>query len=571
MLGCYSDKLIPSLNLLARAIKENGARAALQIAHAGRQTFPEFTETPTIKAASPIPLPVPGYPVPEELTLEEIEETIEAFGNAALRVKNAGFDAVEVHGAHGYLVFGFLSPLQNQRKDKYGGSLENRMRFGIEIVKRIREKVGPDFPVGYKHSADEYLKGGVTVEESSVFVKELEKAGINWLQCSAGTYESVHHVCPPMYWSQNPNVHLSAAMKKVLSIPVMTLGRHRDPEMMESILAEGKADMITMCRQMLCDPELPNKVRQGRFDDIRQCIGCNLGCHDYFFKGWPITCAINPEVGREVEYTIRPTSQPKKVLVIGGGPGGMEAAKVAALRGHDVTIFEKSSKLGGQLNIASIPDFKEPIRGYIRYQEAQARKAGVKIRFGEEATIDNVRTFAPDIVIVATGAKPVKPLVPGIDKDFVVFAADVWSGEKTVGNNVLVVGGGYLGCETALFLAQKGEKVTVAEMREEMALDAEISHKLALRDMLPEHGVSTHVNLTLHEVRDGEAVFLDKSQKKETIKADTVVLAVGYEADTSLAKTLKKHVKELYSIGDCAEARNILGAVHDGAYIGRQI
>jgi 2,4-dienoyl-CoA reductase-like NADH-dependent reductase (Old Yellow Enzyme family)/thioredoxin reductase len=571
MLGCYSDKLIPGLYLLARAIKENGARAALQIAHSGRQTFPEFTETPTIKAPSPIPLPVHGYPVPEEMTLEEIEETVEAFGNAALRVKNAGFDAVEVHGAHGYLPFGFFSPLQNQRKDKYGGSPEKRMRFGIEVVQRMREKVGPDYPIGYKLSGDEYLEGGITLKESTLFAKELEKAGINWLQCSAGIFASTHHTVIPMYLGSNNNVHLAEAMKRILNIPVLTVGGHGDPELMERILKDGRADMIAMGRQLVCDPELPNKIKKGQTDDIRRCIRCNEGCNNYFFKNWPITCSINAEVGREAEYAIRPTQKPKRVLTIGGGPAGMEAARVAALRGHDVTLFEKGDQLGGLLNVASVPEFKEPIRGFIRYQEIQLRKAGVKIELGKEGTFEKVKAFAPDAVIVATGGRPIAPSIRGTDQEFVAFAADVIKGEKKVGKNVLIVGGGSIGCETAVFLAEQGKSVTVAEMLEGVCLDAELANKFALTEMLQKNSVTLRTRLTLQEIRDREAIFLNADKKKEVIKADSIVLAMGYEGDPALARALENHVEEIYMVGDCKKARDLLGAFHDGAHIGRQV
>ncbi|MFC1995777.1 FAD-dependent oxidoreductase [Chloroflexota bacterium] len=569
MLGCYSDNLVPGLSDLARAIKENGARAALQIAHSGRQTFTEFTETPYIQAPSPIPLP--GYPTPKEMSLEEIEETIEAFGKAAQRVKLAGFDAVEVHGAHGYLPWSFVSPITNQRKDKYGGSPENRMRFCIEIVRRIREKVGPDFPLGYRLSGDEYLEGGLTLKETTIFAKELERAGTSWIHASSGTYASVHHTVPPMYWPLNTLVHLAEGMKNAINIPVITIGSHGDPELMAKILTDGKADMIAMGRQLLADPELPNKIKESRLDDIRRCIYCNQGCLDNFHRDWPVTCSINPEVGREVEYAIHLATRTKKVLIIGGGPGGMEAARVAALRGHDVTIFEKSDKLGGLLNVASVPEFKQPLRGLIRYQESQAKKAGVKMELGKEATVDNVKSFAPDAVIVATGAKAIKPSVPDIDKNSVVFAADVIKGDKEVGENVLIVGGGFIGCETALFLAQQSKIVTVAEMMESVALDVDGSTKLALLELLAQNSVTTRVNSMLHEVRDNEAILIDKNQKKEAVKADTIVLAVGYEVDRPLATALEGHIKELYSIGDCAEVRNILGAFHDGAHIGRQI
>ncbi len=576
MLGCYHDKLIPGLNRIARTIKENGARAALQIAHAGRQTSPIFTGTSTIQAPSPIPLPGEAatghtYPVPEAMSLEDIEATIENFANAAMRVKWAGFDAVAVHGAHGYLLFGFFSPLQNHRTDKYGGSLENRMRLGIDVVKRIREKVGPDFPIGYKLSIDEYLVGGVTPDDSVVFGKELEKAGINWLECSAGTYESSHHAHPPMYWSKNPNVHLAERMKRIMSIPVMALGRQTDPEMMERILIEGKADMISMGRPLLCDPELPNKIKDGRLEDILRCTGCNE-CLNHWWHEWTITCSINPEVGREREYAIRPVIKPKRVLVIGSGPAGMEAARAAALRRHHVTIFEKDDKLGGQLNVASAPDFKEPLRWFTSWQKTQIRKAGVKIKLKKEATIENVKAFAPDVVIVATGAKPIRPSIPGIDKDFVVFATDVLRGERRVSKNVLVVGGGYVGCETALFLAQQGKNnITIVDMMGDVATDGEGAHKLALLEMLSANGVNVRVNLMLYEVRDGEAVFLNKNQSKEIIKADAIVLALGYKADNSLAKALEKQVEGLYAIGDCVEPQNTLGAVHAGAHTGRQI
>jgi len=575
-LGCYHDKLIPGLNRIARTIKENGARAALQIAHAGRQTSSIFTGTSTIQAPSPIPLPGEAatghtFQIPEAMTLEDIEASIENFANAAMRVKWAGFDAVAVHGAHGYLLFGFFSPLQNHREDNYGGSLENRMRLGIEVVKRIREKVGADFPIGYKLSIDEYLAGGVTPEDSVVFGKELEKAGINWLECSAGTYESSHHAHPPMYWSKNPNVHLARRMKEVMSIPVMALGRQTDPEMMERILIEGKADMISMGRPLLCDPELPNKIKDGHLEDILRCTGCNE-CLNHWWHERTITCSINPEVGRETEYAIRPVIKPKRVLVIGSGPAGMEAARVAALRGHDVTIFEKDNKLGGQLNAASVPDFKEPLRWFKSWQETQVKKAGVKIELKKEATVENVKSFAPDEVIVATGAKPIRPSIPGIDKDFVVFATDVLNGERRVFNNVLVVGGGHVGCETALFLAQQGNKnVTIAEMKESVATDIEGAHKLALVELLQANDVNVRVNLMLHEVRDGEAVFLDKNQREGSIKTEAIILALGYNADKSLAKALEKQVERLYSIGDCVEPQDTLGAIHAGAHTGRQV
>jgi len=571
MLGCYSDKLIPGLFLLARTIRENGARAVLQIAHAGRQTFPEFTETPTIKAASAIPLPVPGYPVPEEMSLEEVEETIDAFGKAALRVKEAGFDAVEVHGAHGYLPFGFFSPLQNIRTDKYGGSLNNRMRFGVEIVQSIRGKVGPDFPIGYKLSADEYLEGGITLQESIPFAKELQAAGIDWFQCSAGNFASVHHTVQPMYLRLNHNVHLAEAMKKELKIPVMTVGRHGVPDMMEEILFDGKADMIAMGRQLVCDPDLPNKIRLGQIEDIRRCIGCNEGCNGYFFKNWPITCTINPEVGREAEYAIKPVKTPKKVLVVGGGPAGMEAARVAAIRGHHVTIFERRAKLGGQLNVASVPEFKKDIEGFTKYQERQVRKAGMKIELSKEATVESVREFGADAVLVATGAKPIKPSIPGIDSELVFFAEDALKNDGKIGKKVVIVGGGYIGCETALFLAKKGRNVIIAEMREAICLDAEMGNKMALEEMLSANNVAVRTNLRLQEIGGGESVFVNEDGKKESITADSIVLAMGYRSDDSLIKSLDREIAETYRIGDCVEARDLLGAMHDGAHIGRLV
>ena len=566
----YHHKFIVGLSRLTRAIHEYGGKCAAQLHHAGRQTYSSLIGE-QIVAPSAIPCKLIGE-VPRELTINEIEGLVEAFGEGALRAKLAGFDAVEFHGAHGYLICQFLSPYSNKRTDKYGVDPEGRMQFALEIVKRAKEKAGADFPMIFRMSGDEFVEGGLTLEETEKIAQRLEKAGVDALHISAGNYDSMlgGKIIAPMYLPKGGLVHIAKAIKKVVNVPVIAVGSIT-PEMAEDIIREGKADIVSMGRALIADPELPKKLAEGRLEDINRCIRCNEGCIGRVLSYQPMTCSINASVGREKEYEIRPASKPKKVVIAGGGAAGMEAARMAALRGHEVTLFEKEDEFGGHMREASVPAFKEDIKPLIEWLSTQVKKLRVKVELGKEATPEIIAEMKPDVVIVATGSTPLIPKIPGIEKRVVAIATDVLLAKAEVGDKVVVAGGGLVGCETSLFLAKKGKQVTIVEMLPDIAIDVEMISKFTLMGLLAEKGVKWVTNTKIEEITDEGVITFDKSLRRQTIKADTVVLAMGFKSNKKLHKALEGKVPELYAIGDCVEPRKIIHAIHEGSFIARQI
>jgi 2,4-dienoyl-CoA reductase-like NADH-dependent reductase (Old Yellow Enzyme family)/thioredoxin reductase len=558
-LGIFSDQLIPGLSQLAEMIKANGKKALLQIVHAGRQAPRDVTGG---QAVAPSPVELLGE-VPRELTLTEIEEIEDAFAEAARRGKQAGFDAIEIHGAHGYLVSEFLSPYTNKRTDEYGGALRNRARFALEVVKKVRDRVGTQFNLGFRMNGDDYVPGGITRDEVSKFAKMLQDASIDYIHVSAGMQDSIQRIIQPMYIEEASLVPLAELVKKAVKIPVITVGS-LNVRTAEKALSQKKADIVAFGRSLLADPELADKLVLGRIEDIRPCIRGNEGCTSNVRLGRPIRCEVNPAAGREAEIRIVPAKIKKNVVVIGGGIAGMEAARIAALRGHKVTLFERGEKLGGHLVEASVPQFKDGIRQLVDWSLKQLDKGGITIKLESEVTPEQIRKLKPEVLIVAVGSDYTVPTVPGVDKPFVVTADDVLLNRKTIGERVVVIGGGLVGSETALYIAEKLKKsVVVVEMLDQIMNGVEVCCKKALMERLAKTSVEVHLGWRLERITDSGVICADNNGKQHKLEADTVVLAIGLVERARLVEKFKGLAPEVYVIGDCAEARNIYHAFED--------
>lgn len=504
-----------------------------------------------------------------ELTVEEIKEIISAFVLAVVKAKEAGFDMVEIHGAHGYLVHQFFSPVDNWRTDEYGGDLWRRMRFGLELAEAVRRAVGDDFPVLWRMSAEEDRPGGITLEESIKYAQALETAGIDCLDVSFGPGRGLASILPGPEYPEGTFIHLAEVIKRHVHVPVIGVGSIRNPEFAEAVLAQGKADLIALGRQHIADPYWVKKVAEGRVEDIRPCIRCNT-CIEKYRLGEAICCAVNAEAGREEEFALHPASQAKRVLVIGGGPAGLEASVTAAQMGHRVILAEKGDRLGGQLQVAAVPPDKGEISTFVEYQSRQLKRDGVEVRLGRKITSVDVDEIKPDVIVVATGAVPANLDVPGADGANVVKALDLLSGRQDTGQKVVILGGGLVGCETARFLAAKGRTVTVIEMLERLASDMLPRGREMEVDKLRLAGVGIHTRMKAEAIME-KGVRATCNGKVYFFEADTVVLAVGMVADNTLGQELQGKGKEVYMIGDAAQPGKIIDAVYGGARVGRGI
>jgi 2,4-dienoyl-CoA reductase-like NADH-dependent reductase (Old Yellow Enzyme family)/thioredoxin reductase len=564
-LGAYSDQLIAGLGDLAETIQEWGAKAILQICHAGRSTSAKFMGRQPMA-----PSAMPGYTgeMAREMTLEEIEAAMDSFAEAARRAKTAGFDGVELHGAHGYLMAQFLSPFTNRRTDIYG---KDRGLFALQTLERVRARVGPDYVVGYRMSGEEFIEGGITLEETRAFARRLEERGIDYLHVSGGIIEVGEHFVIPMYFPKGYLLHLAEGIKQAVKIPVVAVGAIHDPSLAEESLKKKRADLIAMGRALIADPELPGKIQSGRPEDIRTCLRCNEGCSSRVRQGKTQRCAVNAEVGRERTLRIHPASKPKQVVVIGGGPAGMEAARVLALRRHKVTLIEKENELGGLLRYASVPDFKEELRSFLQYLKIQVKKTGVEVLEGRRATLDLVKELNPDAVVLAAGSTMPVPEIPGVQKSIAASALDLLSGKFQPGDRVLVAGGAAMGCEIAAHLGSLGKKVVVVEMMGGLALDLENRSRAALLRLLKERGVSTFLNWRLERIEEGRVLLSDRNGNRKEVGTDSVILALGLKPNQDLLEPLRKSFPEVQVIGDCREPRKIYQAIHEGAFAGRII
>jgi len=568
------DEFNPGMSALTEVVHAWGAKIAPDLHHPGSRYETDFhwfhNKGRDYRPLSPSTVSLWGSN-PREMNTEDIEHVQELYADAALRAKVCRFDAVQLSGSYGYLLNQFMSPLFNKRTDKYGGSLENRLRFPVETVSKIKARIGNSLPVIMRLGATEYLEGGLTIDDVIVIARMLEEAGVDMLNVVAGIEMKgkYHLVLPPMGFPQGVIVDLGARIKEAVDIPVMIVGRITDPLFAEKILEEGKADMVGMARQLVSDPEWPVKAAEGRFSSIVPCIGCNE-CVTRLLEHRVSRCGVNAALGREREFIITPAPRPVKVMVIGGGPGGMEAARVAALRGHKVSLYEKDEKLGGQLIIASTPPYKDDLKQFQEYLAHQMKELGVEVKLGTEVTSAMVKKLAPDVVIVATGALPLMPKLPGIKGTNVVTSWEVLNGRE-VGGKVVIAGGGMVGCEVAEYLVNRKKNVTIVEMLPEIAIDLEASNRSALMERFSGYKLNIMTNSVVEGVNAKELV-IRKDGKKKTVAADTVVIALGAVANDELAQELgRAAVKNLFAVGDCYQPGRIVDAVNQASYIARKI
>ena len=543
-----------------------------------------------LKGDAVAPSPIENFWNPKikcrELTTEEVEYIVKKFAEASVIAKMSGFDGVEIHAVHeGYLLDQFTIALFNKRTDKYGNDLMGRLRFPIEIVKAIKKACGDDFPVSLRYSVKSYIKGirqgglyeeefeelGRDTEEGLQVAKILEEAGYDAFNADAGTYDSWYWNHPPMYQRKGLSLHLTGKLKEVVKVPVLVAGRMEDPDLASSALEEGMADAIVIGRGLLADPQLPNKIKAEKLDDIRPCLCCHDGCMGRIAQIKPISCAVNPQAGREAVYGLTPAEKPKKVMVIGGGVAGMEAARVSALRGHEVSLYEKSDSLGGVVLAGGVPDFKEADLRLVSWYEKQLKDLMVNVNLNSEVTKDLVDKIHPDVVIVATGSVPKTLNVPGIDK--AVEAVDVLRGKAKVGDRVVVVGGGLVGCELALWLAKQGKQVTIVEVMEKiLSAGLPIPHmnSAMLKDLLAYYKVNIKTKASVASIKDDEVVIKTESGE-ETIPADSAVIAIGYNPKNDLYKEIARNYPETYLLGDARKVQNIMYAIWDAYEVARNI
>ncbi len=564
-LGSYDDRFIPGLKKIADTVHAAGAKVALQLHHAGRESLYLLQEG---KAVAPSPIPSLIFRLtPREITREEIQEIIVAFGAAARRGIEAGFDAVEVHGAHGYLLTQFLSSLCNKRKDEYGGSLVNRSRFIIEVLREVRKAVGPDFPVSLRLSVEECIKDGYTFEDIRPTLPDLARAGADVLHASLGTHGSPGGItsAPPEY-PAGFNVWRATKLREAVGLPVIAVGRFSDPSLANDVIARREADLVAFGRQFLADPDFLIKAREGRSEDIRKCIACNQGCIERLILGeGKIRCALNPETGQEMIYPQVPATVRRKVWVVGSGPAGLTAAYEAARLGHQVTLFEKEKETGGQLRFASKSPFKDHYERWISWLTSQVKKMGVVTRTDTEVTEEMISEGNPEAVILASGGERIKPDISGIDLPHVCDAWQVLSGAVAPGKHAVVIGGGLIGMETADYLCQKGTQVTLVEVLKRSPVLKITSHGYMLHTRLKEAGCRLLFNTTLTKIDPSSVTAFIEGREQILSPVDQVVIAVGLKPRDALKDILQARKIRHFIIGDAFQPRRILEATEEGS------
>ena len=566
----WNDSQIPAWSETVRQVHEAGGLMGAQLYHAGRQrSLTAYSTHPVAPSA----LKEPAVPyVPRALTIPEIHDLVKAFAEAAERAKECGFDCIEIHGAHGYLINQFMSTFSNKRTDEYGGTLANRMRFPLEIVAAIREKVGPDYPVLFRFNTCDYVEGGIELPEAIVMAKMLEEAGVDALHCTQGMFASKQAIIAPgfvpvMHYAEN-----AAAIKSAVKIPVLAVGRYNDIYMSEAMLRDEKADFIVMARASLADPELPNKAKAGKIDEIIHCIGCNQGCTGETAVGNPVNCIANPHTCRELQYDLSPVATPKKVFVAGAGVSGLAAAYGAAERGNHVTVFEASDEIGGQWLAAMTPPGKSEYASLILNYRNQLKKYNAEIRLNTPLTREIVEQEKPDAVIIATGSTPMFLPIPGLDnRDYVKTALEVLRGKTLYGKRVVVAGGGMTGAETAVFLGVQGCDVTMIEMAPDIITDAVAQPRACLLEHLRKYGVKVHTNTKLTKVTEGTIYAEEYGEPIEFKHIDMLVNAMGVRSYNPLSEELKDCGCKVVVVGDASSTKNGYKNIREGFNAGNMI
>jgi len=598
MIAVDDDKYLPKLTEFTKAVHDarENVKICCQLYHGGAYAFPQIIGRQPI-APSAVYSKF-SKTTPKEMTLEDIKREQQAFADATMRAKKAGFDAVEICANAGYLMDQFLSPKTNKRNDQYGGSLENRLRFPIETIKLIKSIV-PDFVIGYRISGDDFVPGSNTYKEKAIIAEELGNY-LDYFNVTGGWHETK----TPQLTMDVPEgcyTYLAENIKKHVSIPIFSSNRINTPELAEQVLMSGKADAICIGRGLIADPYLPMKARKGELRDIMNCVGCNQGCFDNVFRMMPVTCLRNARAGNEAKTELNPLKEKKKVMVIGSGPGGLEAARVAAIRGHEVHIFEKEDKIGGLLNIIWVPPGRNEFKRMIENYTYWIQKHGIRMHLQQDVSIEKVKEFNPDVVFIATGSKPKRPPIKGIDRKNIFWANDVFSGDAPVGKNNVIIGGGATGIELAIFLTKYGalsreafdfltfykalepeialemlhegrNQVTVLEMLPKLGSALGKTTKWVLLDKCDALGVKLITGVNIQEIGDDYVNYLDAADKEQVINdVDYIYYATGVEPNDSLAKEIKLLNMKVEKIGDARKPQTVMEAVARGYKIGNAI
>ncbi len=554
LLSLNDDSMIPDLNDLAEAVQQEGARIGIQL-NFSDHFLPDYLKR-----------------TPDNLTAEEIEHIIQCFVKAANRIREAGFDLMEFHGAHGYLISQFFSPLSNHRQDRYGGDVQKRMAFALEIMQRTRNEVGSHFPIIFRINGSDFQEGGIEIEAAVQNAIALENAGVDGLDVSGGRRPLTdQYTMQPMGQPFGTLVPFAAAIKKVTKVPVLTAGKI-DASLAARIIKEGQADLISMGRALIADPELPRKIEEGCFTKIRPCIHCNYCLSQRTRLKKRIRCSVNASAGREREFRIEEAKKKKRILIIGGGPAGMECARVLKMRGHEVSLKEKEGHLGGQAWIACIPAPKAEIRPFLDFLEEDLRRLGVQIELGHTVLSQDIDRLQYDAVVFAVGALPLIPNIPGIQGEKMRTSFEVLKTEgEGLGERVVVIGGGEIGCEVAEYLEEKRKKVTIIEQMEELSLSMEPYSRRFFMERISRTTIEIRTRQKVTKIQGNRVYLVDPEGKTSSLEFDHAVLCMGTVANQTFTEALSGPNVENYSIGDCVNPKNIYQAISEGARIGRKI